>query len=250
MVGVAKDWFASTFNALYPVIYAHRTVASAVAEARFAAAQLALGPEDRLLDLCCGNGRHLAHLSRCTPHAVGLDYSADLLRLAQGNCGPRARLVRGDMRALPFEDRFDVVANFFTSFGYFSSERENEAVAAGVARALRAGGRFFIDYFNAVHLRRNLIPRSERRQAEFDVVEERWIDEAARRVNKRTMLLCRGNLVSTTGESVRMYAFEELEAMLARAGLEITQTFGDYAGAPFGALYPRMILVGRKAARP
>jgi SAM-dependent methyltransferase len=250
MHGVARDWFASTFNALYPVVYAHRTVASAGVEARFAAAQLALGPADRVLDLCCGNGRHLAHLLQYTPRAVGLDYSTDLLRLARANCGPEVRLVRGDMRALPFAGPFDAVANFFTSFGYFESEPENEAVVAGVARALRADGRFFIDYFNAAHLRRNLVSRSERRQAEFDVIEERWIDETARRVNKRTMLLCRGNLVSTTGESVRMYTFEELAGMLARAGLEVTQTFGNFAGAPLGDAYPRMILAGRKAARP
>ena len=50
----------------------------------------------------------------------------------------------GDMLSLPFEREFDAVYSFFTSFGYFGDD-ENEQVLAGIARALKPGGRFLLD---------------------------------------------------------------------------------------------------------
>ena len=48
---------------------------------------------------------------------TGLDYSRELLAAARDALGPEAALVRGDMRALPFDGVFDAVTGFFTSFG-------------------------------------------------------------------------------------------------------------------------------------
>ena len=112
---IAEDWHQRSFGALYPVLYAHRNVEAAAPEAAFAAQRLGLRPDDRVLDLCCGNGRHMVHLLRHTPRVVGLDYSPDLLALASEQLGNSAGLVRGDMRAVPFGAVFDAVTNFFTS---------------------------------------------------------------------------------------------------------------------------------------
>src|SRR5690606_28759768 len=126
---VDEDWFAHAFDALYPVIYAHRTVEAATAEAAFAIEQLKLCNTCSVLDLCCGNGRHMFHLLKHTPRVFGLDYSPALLAIARKQLAGAGLLLRGDMRAIPFEWVFDALSNFFTSFGYFTYEEENLAVA-------------------------------------------------------------------------------------------------------------------------
>ena len=244
---VDQAWYETAFNALYPIIYAHRTVEAARPEAAFAAEHLGLSPDDCVLDLCCGNGRHMAHLYTITEKIVGLDYSTDLLRLASQNCRGGSCVVQADMREAPFANSFDVVTNFFTSFGYFVTDQENFAVVETVARVLKPGGRFFIDYINADHLRNTLVPYSVREHHEFSIIEDRWIDETLHRINKRTTLMCHGNVVTTSDESVRLYSHAEMTAMLFRAGLALTKTFGDYEGAAYGEAYPRMILIGNKS---
>ncbi len=244
---IPEDWFAHAFGELYPIIYAHRTVEAARPEAEFAAAQIALRPEDKVLDLCCGNGRHMAHLIAQGATVTGLDYSPTLLSLARQQLGPGIPLVRGDMRALPFTNAFDVLVNFFTSFGYFLQPEDNAKVVHDAANALKPGGRFFIDYLNAACVEKTLVPESVRHSQGYEIRENRWIDTGLRRVNKNMVVLRDGVTVHESGESVRLYDPDEFCTVLEAGGLRVEKRFGDYTGAPLNNSLPRMIVVGHRA---
>lgn len=243
---VDAAWYATAFDILYPLLYAHRSVEAAKAEADFAMRHLRLEHCGKILDLCCGGGRHLLHLSTYCVELVGLDYSRDLLRIANDHLPANVLLTRGDMRHLPFEAAFDAVVNFFTSFGYFEEDDENARVPRQMALALRPGGRFFMDYLNPVHVRANLLPESRREAGGLTVLEERWIDSARSRVNKRTRVLEDGGLRAETFESVRLYSLDEMMSVLVEAGLRVERTFGDYDASPHDASSPRMMFVGSR----
>ena len=244
---IAKDWYHQSFDSLYPIIYAHRTIESARAEALFSIECTDISPDDAVLDLCCGNGRHMAHLVERARHVVGLDFSAHLLELAQESVGDKGFLVRGDMRHLPFENAFDVVMNYFTSFGYFENADENFLVVEGLARGLKPDGRFFIDYLNRNWAEQHVEPHSIRRHEGFEIREDRWIDKKEHRINKTTIVLRDGKELGQSGESVKLYALDELTDLLERGGLRVEQTFGDYTGTDCcDPSKPRMIIVGRK----
>lgn len=245
---VSEQWYYHAFGDLYPIIYAHRSIEAAKPEALFAARVLGLLPNERVLDLCCGNGRHLVHLEEMGVCASGLDYSAPLLALAR-KAVACPRLVRADMRRIPFSETFDAVLNFFTSFGYFLDPEDNEAVAQGVAGALKCGGRFFIDYLNPANVVRTLTPESVRVVEDYEIQETRWIDAASQRVNKSTKVSRGGSVVHRSTESVRLYSLDELRALMGRCGLVVERVFGGYDGSVFGADAERMILVGRRALR-
>lgn len=243
---ISSSWFKRAFGELYPVVYAHRTVEAARPEAEFAASALHVRDSDALLDIGCGSGRHLVHLSnRCT-RCTGLDYSADLLAEARSRLAREVFLVRADMRSIPLGCAFDVVVNFFTSFGYFFAEEDNMRVIRELARVLKPGGRFFVDYLNPAYARATLQPSTIRASEGFEIQETRWIDSALRRVNKSTRVLRNGNEVERLSESVRLYEPEEFAAMLHGAGLSVRDRFGDYSGAALADDLPRMIVTGRK----
>lgn len=246
--GNDSEWFARSFDVLYPVLYAHRTLVAAAKEAIFAQELLGIKTGDRVFDLCCGAGRHL-HYFQDEYASYGLDYSAFLLEQARTTNCPRAQVVRGDMRHIPFDSCFDAVTNFFTSFGYFETEAENQKVLAGVARSLASEGRFFIDYMNAEHVRNTLVPSSSRMAEGYLVEERRWIDEVACRVKKDTVVSLHGQHVNTFHESVRLYAPTEISEMLEAQGLRVEHLFGDYDGAPLSPTLPRLIAVGTKRNR-
>jgi SAM-dependent methyltransferase len=100
---------------------------------------LGRGP-GRCLDLGCGTGVFVPLLVEQAWAVVGVDLSADQLRVAQERVGDVAEsLVQADASALPFEDgSFDAVAAVLVHTdidGYDLALRE-------VARVLRSGGRF------------------------------------------------------------------------------------------------------------
>jgi ubiquinone/menaquinone biosynthesis C-methylase UbiE len=237
-------WWESWFGEEYLELYPHRDLASARREVAFALARL--GPDPMpILDLACGAGRHSLRLAEKGFVPVGLDYSAPLLELAHARA-ETLRLVRGDMRALPFDDgAFRSVVNFFTSFGYFLREADNMAVVQEIERVLAPGGGFLCDTFGRDHVVSRLVPEESRSTPEREYRIRRWWKAETRRVEKEIEVR-RGGSTMTFRESVRAYTAEELCRMFRQAGLTIEQTWGDFEGGSPGSDAPRLIVLARK----
>ena len=197
------------------------------------------GTEQRaVLDLACGAGRHTAALRERGLRTMGVDLSITLLAHP-----PKVPCAAGDMRCLPLADEsFDLVLNFFTSFGYFERERENFRVLEEIVRILRPGGRFLIDLFNRDRVLADLKARETQEIAGRRVEIERWYDSATRRINKR---ICLGASQSYL-ESVRAYSREEVTIGLRWAGLEVDSIYGNFRGESHDRDSERLILVGHK----
>jgi ubiquinone/menaquinone biosynthesis C-methylase UbiE len=90
------------------------------------------------LDVACGTGRHLEHLSKRHP-VVGVDVSSQMLRVARRRL-PGVRLVLQDMRTLRMNQQFDVVTCLFSAIGHLGSKRQVRQAFANFARLLTPGG--------------------------------------------------------------------------------------------------------------
>jgi SAM-dependent methyltransferase len=223
----SRPWYARAFGARYRDVYAHRDDASARAEARFAFDALGGGADAAWLDVGCGAGRHAIALKERGARVVGLDYSPELLAAARAR--GLDRLLRADMRSLPFADAaFDAISFFFTSFGYFDDE-ENRAVLREARRASRPSGKLLLDLPDVFNLRATLKP--------FDVVES----DAGTTTNRRALVGRRvekqvlfspkdGSPPLAYVESVRLYEPDELDALLAGVGFKTTRRFGSFDG--------------------
>lgn len=245
-VKVPEDWYLAAFSEVYPIIYAHRTVEAAAYEATVAAKMTKLHPCDRLVDLGCGYGRHLMVLEQMVNSGVGVDVSSDLLKIARERLNRNILLVQADMRNLPLGQEFDIVLCFFTSFGYFYEDRENQTALREMTRVLKPQGRLFLDYLNPRYVESSLVPMSSRTIGEYTVQEERWIEQNPKRINKKITLVSKGNVVHVHYESVRMYSREEMLYMLTTHEITVDQIYGDYTEVPYTDMAPRMILVGHK----
>jgi SAM-dependent methyltransferase len=98
-------------------------------------ALLAPQPGERILDLGCGDGALTGKLAAAGVAVVGVDASPEMIEAARAR-GLDARVMDG--QALTFAAEFDAVF----SNAALHWMRDPDAVIAGVARALRPGGRF------------------------------------------------------------------------------------------------------------
>ena len=234
-------WYQEWFGEEYLELYAHRDENEARQQVAFFTSQF--GPiEGPILDLACGTGRHIQELASSGYHAVGCDLSYTLLRTGSNDYGAMP-LVRADMRSLPFcSGALAGLVNFFTSFGYFSSENENRQVVREMARVLAPGAPFLFDYLN-VHRELDQLVQRETRDTPSGTVEiERWFDRSDRSFNKRMTIGDRRYL-----ERVRGYDLDEISDMFASSHMTIRAAFGDFDGSAYSKTSPRLILVGSKA---
>ncbi|WP_394841720.1 methyltransferase domain-containing protein [Pendulispora brunnea] len=98
---------------------------------------LAAKPGERVLDVGCGTGDHVAELRARGVDAVGVDASPDMIARARAKYTD-ADLRVADARSLGFEGEFDAVV----SNAALHWVHEADAAAQSIAAALKAGGRF------------------------------------------------------------------------------------------------------------
>ena len=220
-------------------------------ECEFICHELGLKPGMRVLDLCCGHGRHLVHLLRRGVNVTGLDLGPVQLAKAKERLRARGlscKLVRGDMRFLPCSQAFDAALSMFTSFGYFDDDG-NAQVLSELRRALRPGGRLLLDLPNVVaSCRRGLTQQWVERECGL-VFEEFERDAGAGRLRSRKVV------ADAEGRrpyrfTVREYIFCEIKAMLQGVGFEVEEVRGGYEDTPLAPDSPRMVVRARREDRP
>ncbi len=253
----ASDWYKTAFQYDYLRVYPHRNDEEARRQVDFLVGRLDVPPSCEVLDLGCGDGRHSLELTRRGFRVTGLDLSEELLERARRRTadeGLDITFIQGDMRDPPAAHAYDLLVNFFTSFGYFREDGENARVLEAISRALRPGGRFLMDYLNREYVISTLVPLDRRTVEGMEVEQRRWITGNPSmagghvRINKQVRIREDG-AERSYDESVRMYTLEELEAMMDRAGLTVTRTYGDFDGRPVSGDAPRNILVGQTKSR-
>jgi SAM-dependent methyltransferase len=242
--GDSAAWFIRSFGELYPLLYSHRSDEQARTEAAQIAALLGLTPSNRLLDICCGTGRHTQAFLRMGLDVIGMDLSEALLRQAAARPHLAHRLVRADIRAVPFHHRFDAAVNLFTSFGYFS-EHDNARALISMVASLRRGGLLLMDLPNPDRLRRDFEPVSRQTVGSFHLCHERrWVGP---RITKRTIATDASGQRHVFHEDVRIYEPDQITALARQSGLSDVRLLGSLVGDPLSVVAPRLIVIGRRS---
>jgi SAM-dependent methyltransferase len=207
-----------------------------------------------ILDLACGTGRLMLPLLRDGQTVVGLDRSGPMLaraawRLRRLSPARRARalLLRADLRAFAFRDRFSLAISAFHSVQHLIDDGDLLACFQAVRHALQPDGWFAFDLLppDAAWITRDPERRWARTRFRHPGTGERLVyttnhhydpvrralhmrlyyqpidARGRRRGRERVRRLCH-----------RQLAPAEVAALLGRAGLQIVARFGGFDGRP------------------
>ncbi len=245
-------WYVDFFRTDYLNVYGHLfTAERAEREAVFVEKALQLEAGARVLDLCCGPGRHSIPLAQHGFDVTGLDLNPAYLELARqaAQAGHVSlKTVAADMREIPFHNYFDAIVNMFSSFGYLESEAEDARVLESVAKALKPDGRLLLDMLNREWAIANYIQNDWHSGEDGTLyVERRELDLTTSRMHVRfTIVGPNGSRRESIGHNMRLYTLTEMTRLLERAGMRVTGVFGGFDGETYAISTRRMILCARK----
>lgn len=216
--------------------------------------RLAQQVDGAVLELGCGTGRILAPLARAGVTVVGLDRSEPMLARARRRARG-ARLVRGDIRALPFAPRsFAMVLAPYGMLQALTRERDLAATLQSVAGMLPPGGLLGID----------LVPDLPRWPEYADKVTLRGRDRSGARISLRESVRqdrrrgltvfdqvytrVRGRVREARQFSLtfRTLSVPQVSRRLEKAGFRIDAVLGDYRGGPWDPRADVWILLARR----
>jgi len=253
-MSLEQPWYRSFFGQDYLDVYGYQfTPERAALEAGFVVKLLGLRPDDVVLDLCSGQGRHSVPWAAAGLRVTALDMSRQYLALAADaarEAGVDLETVHADMREIPFDSHFDAVVNMFSSFGYLESEAENARVLMAVRRALKPDGVALFDLLNRDWVIANY--ETEDSHADPDgtrYLEHRRLDlETSRNHVSFTVVSPDGTRREVDGHHIRLYTLREVRGMLDAAGLQYEGVHGGYEHETYGIETRRMIVIARRPA--
>jgi SAM-dependent methyltransferase len=117
-------------------------------ETAFVTKNLPNPPYTKVLDLCCGQGRHTNLLAQQGYEMVGLDLDDTALSLAKRKATGTVTYIQKDMRKLDeLPGNFDAVISLWQSFGYFDAAT-NRDILQQICQKLNPQGRLILDIYN------------------------------------------------------------------------------------------------------
>jgi SAM-dependent methyltransferase len=225
-----------------------------------------------VLELGCGTGRITIPLARAAIDIVGIDRSAPMLERARTRAARlkdsrytndvgRAfqasrtlRLVRGDIRALPFAAAsFSMVIAPYGILQSLTRARDLAATLQSIAHVLPSGGTLGLDlvpdvpnwreYQNRVQLRGRsrgshltLIESvSQDRVRRLTTFEQRYVERRGRDTREHRFEL-----------TFRTLSVPQMTRELERAGFALDSVLGDYRGRPWDARADVWIILAKK----
>ncbi|MGV8946664.1 MAG: class I SAM-dependent methyltransferase [Lutibacter sp.] len=236
-----KDWFASWFNtSYYHILYKNRDYSEGQAFLKNLIAFLKLEKNNLILDLACGRGRHSIYLNSLGFNVIGADLSKNSIDYAKQFETKTLKFVEHDMRN-PFKNKFDVIFNLFTSFGFFEDDAEDIAILQNIKNGLNPNGIAIIDFMNTKKVVSELISE------EIQVVDQ--ISFKINRYVKNGFIVKEINFDAdgkhhTYFEKVKSLDLAKINTYVNSVGFKIKYTFGNYQLEKFNEeTSDRLILV-------
>jgi 2-polyprenyl-3-methyl-5-hydroxy-6-metoxy-1,4-benzoquinol methylase len=241
----SNEWFATWFDShYYHILYKDRDDKEARLFIDNISLYLNFLPNDKILDLACGKGRHSIYLNQKGLSVEGIDLSEESIQYAKQFENERLHFSQHDMREVYKPTHFDFILNLFTSFGYFQTDEENQQAIDAMAKTLQFEGRIVLDFFNTTKVIQSLVE-----------YEEKNIDGITFKISKSIQdnFILKDIHFEDKGkdchfqERVKAIPTSDFLRYFRDAGLTVARIFGDYDLSEFEEkISDRMIFVVEK----
>ncbi|HEX6272093.1 MAG TPA: methyltransferase domain-containing protein [Polyangiaceae bacterium] len=245
-----KPWWEEVFGEDFTRAIPPLTERQIKREVDFIEESLGVAKGGVVLDLGCGSGAHAVELATRGYGVVGYDLSVYQLALAADIAQQREQKInflQGDMREMAFEETFDGIYCWNTTFGYFEEDK-NFAVAERVFKALKPGGMFLVDVANRDYAAQYTPSQLWYEGDSCVCMDDMSLDFITSRLRVKRSLIFDDGRSRESVYSIRLYSLHELGKLLHDAGFRVAEASGHTAtpGVFFGEISPRLLVLAQR----
>ncbi len=199
-----------------------------------------------VLDLCCGNGRHLIPLSKKGYQLYGVDINSEYISEIKNMYPKAVNVYCDDAQTFSIDNKkFDLIYSIESSIGYLSDDG-TLSILKNVENNLKSEGKFVLHLINKEYLIKNLTPRMWFSTPGVGyVLESRSLD-----LHKGIITLDQLRIIddkkSNYSVDLRLYSFSEIKNLLNQANLIVESLCGGFNGETYDLNAPYMIVVATK----
>lgn len=238
------QWFESWFNTTYyHQLYKERNELEARQFLNKLIPYLSSDKKAKFLDICCGKGRHSQVVNELGFEVIGYDLSFNSIAEAKKIENESLHFFVHDMRKQFYSNYFDFALNLFTSFGYFSNERDNISALTSANKALKKDGILVIDFMNAIKTIKHIVPKEVKTIEGINFTIKRRIEN--KRIIKEIEFTDRGQQFNYS-EKVELLNLHDFKELLDKSGFKIKEVFGNYQLQEFNEESDRLIILATK----
>lgn len=245
------DWYENEkfWEQIIPLLFDEVRAGSASQQVHDIVRLLQLDQGARVLDLCCGPGRHSIALARRGFQVAGVDRTTNYLERARTeatNAGLQIEFVQQDMRGFRRPESFDAAINMLSSFGYFEDPGDDRRVVDNLYASLKPGGRLLMEMMGKEILARIYQERDWRELKPGTLLlEERKVLGGWESMESRWIFL-EGSERQEFTVRLRLYSGAELSALFRQAGFSSVALYGGLDGRPYDQGAKRLVVTARK----
>lgn len=202
--------------------------------------ELHLKGDERILDLACGYGRHSLEFARRGFCVTGVDITPDYIDFAKCRAETEkldARFICSDIRAVNFINEFDVVINMADgAVGYLENDEENSKIFEVISKALKPGGKHFMDIMNRSYAETHFPCRLwEAGEKCLTLSEFEWESDTKTLIYgqadyKYGETLSKPDI--NDGNTIRLYSADEIREIFSKLKMTVCKTYSDFDGNP------------------
>ncbi|MGE7875520.1 hypothetical protein BKK42_04330 [Bacillus cereus] len=227
-----EEWYKTYFGKDYweLVEYSCSTIEVTEGELSFLRPHLKKHNVNKVLDLCCGIGRHSNQLAQEGFDVTAIDINSDSLELAKSlqSSEKPVNYILGDVKNIKLEQNYyDAVLLMQTSFGYFSDEENNDLIYK-IKNSLNTNGIIIIDIPNRDGMLKNFSRRDWAKVNNKTFCISHQFDYINSRRNT-TMNVLNSTQENEYFHSIRMYTITEIKSILESNNFEILNFYGDFS---------------------
>jgi SAM-dependent methyltransferase len=240
-----QDSYWTTFES---ILFHQKRLADTAAQVDYIIKLLQIEEGTKILDLCCGIGRHSLEFARRGFQVTGVDRTKPYLDKAKQQAEAedlQIEFVNEDMRKFYREATFDVVINMFTSFGYFEDADDDRRVVENVYRSLKAGGKFLVEMMGKELIARDFRERDWNEINGVIILEDRKLLNNWEKVESRWIVLKDDQQVEYKFV-LRLYSALELASLLIQCGFSDVKIYGSLEGIDYDHRAKRLVALAKK----
>lgn len=237
MKAMSSDWYKKIWTL---DIQNQSWVEDTKRQVDFLVEKLGIKGNEKILDLACGFGRHSLELARRGYDVTGVDITPEYVEYATTQAQAEnlnARFICSDIRDVNFINQFDIVLNMADgAIGYLENEEENLKIFRIISKALKPGGKHFMDIMNGSYAESHF-------PCKLWDAGEKCLTLSNFEWDKEKKILIYGQIDYPYGEAlykpemregnpIRLYTLKEVESIFAGLDMNVYECYADFSGTP------------------